>query len=85
MISGENMNPSMSARQKMDRLIQLVPQSKNDSILLLNEFEKEKFAGKEPNINLARRTIKKMWANVFCKIITNLYVKVISFFSRRSK
>jgi hypothetical protein len=77
---GEKLYPALSARMKVGRFLELIPESGKDALQLLNEFEKEKFAGKKSNIVLAQQAIKKLWIDVLMKIIKSARNKFLSFF-----
>ena len=79
---GELHHQADTARQKVTRLIKLVPTCREDAVKLLNQYEMEKYAGRKADVNIVRVAIRDIWLNFFKDRIQKVLGSFNEIFSR---
>lgn len=70
---GKKIHSPLSARQKILLLVQMVPTCQVDAWKILNQYEMEKYSDKKQDVKKARKTIWRIWFQVFKTRIRNRF------------
>ena len=79
---GEVHHQADTARQKVSRLIKSVPTCREDAVKLLNQYEMEKYAGRNADVNIVRAAIRGIWLSFFKDRIQKVRGSLNEIFSR---
>lgn len=79
---GEAFHQADTARRKVERLIKLVPSCREDAMKLLYQYEMEKYAGKNADVNIVKAAIHGVWINFLKSRFQKVLVSFDKIFSK---